>query len=83
MTFWSIFLGVLSGIVAGVIINLVVVSIIQKNSQKQSINNLKFEIEYNIKKINEFLEELTNYRIKIMQTILINTLVIFLYQKSF
>lgn len=62
MTFWSVFLGVLSGIVAGVIINLVVVSIIKRNSQKQSINNLKFEIEYNIKKIHEFLEELNNYR---------------------
>ena len=64
MTFWSVFFGVLSGIVAGVIINLVVVLLIKRYSQKQSINNLKFEIEYNIKKINEFLEELNNYRNK-------------------
>lgn len=62
MTFWSVFLGVLSGIVAGIIINLVIASIIKKNSQKQSINNLKFEIEYNIKKINKSLEDLNNYR---------------------
>jgi len=64
MTFWNMFFGVFSGIIAGVIINLTVVSIIKRNSQKQSIDNLKFEIDYNIKKINEFLEELNNYRNK-------------------
>ncbi|NCO31686.1 hypothetical protein GW891_02525 [bacterium] len=64
MTFWNVFFGVFSGIIAGVIINLTVVSIIKRNSQKQSIDNLKFEIDYNIKKINEFLEELNNYRNK-------------------
>jgi len=62
MTFWNVFFGVFLGIVAGVIINLVVVSIIKNNSEKRLINNLKFEIEYNIKKIDKFLEKLINYR---------------------
>ena len=54
MTFWNVFFGVFSGIIAGVIINLTVVSIIKRNSQKQSIDNLKFEIDYNIKKISKY-----------------------------
>jgi len=62
MTFWNVFFGVFSGIVVGVIINLAVVSIVKNNSEKQLINNLKFEIEYNIKKIDKFLEKLINYR---------------------
>jgi uncharacterized membrane-anchored protein YhcB (DUF1043 family) len=74
------FLGVLSSIVAGIIINLVIASIIKKNSQRQSINNLKFEIEYNIKKINEFLEDLNNYR---NENNADNIKDIFLYQKLF
>ena len=45
MTFWNVFFGVFSGIIAGVIINLTIFSIIKRNSQKQSIDNLKFEID--------------------------------------
>ena len=50
MTFWNVFFAVLSGIVAGVIINLAVIAIINRFSRSKAIANLKFEIDFNIKR---------------------------------
>jgi len=65
MTFWNVFLAVLSGIVAGVIINLVLVAIMNFRFQNRAIANLKFEIDFNIGSIDSLLEEIKKYRDKI------------------
>jgi len=62
MTFWNVFFGVFAGIVAGIFINLAISAIKNYNTQKKLINNLKYEIEFNLKKIDAFLEEFREYR---------------------
>lgn len=64
MSFFNVFWGVFSGIVAGVIINLVIIAVRERIVRGKLIKNLKFEIDFNIKKIDSFLEELNKYRNK-------------------
>lgn len=54
--------GVFLGVVAGVAITLITQWINEKSKESQKVKNLKFELELNIKKINEWLEEITKYR---------------------
>ena len=65
MTFWNVFFGVLAGVVSGVVINLIINWIFIKNKNKNWKNNLKFEINYNIKKLESFTEEIVKYRNKV------------------
>jgi len=65
MTFWNVFSGVLAGIVAGVAINIIINWVTIKNINKDWRNNLKFEINYNIKKLESFIEEVVKYRNKV------------------
>ena len=65
MTFWSVFFGVFAGIIAGVFINLAIIAVRSCSYQKKAIKNLKFEIDFNIKKIDSFLVELLKYRNKV------------------
>lgn len=65
MTFWGAFFGVTFGVVAGVFINLIIGWIQNKKSQSNMIRNIKFEIDFNIKKIESFLKELGRYRNKV------------------
>ncbi|MBU4449891.1 MAG: hypothetical protein KKE35_01205, partial [Actinobacteria bacterium] len=65
MTFWNVFSGVLAGIVAGVAINIIINRVTIKNINKDWRNNLKFEINYNIKKLESFIEEVVKYRNKV------------------
>ncbi len=62
MTFWNIFFSVLAGIVAGTGINLCVGWAINRQAEKKDIKNLKFEIDFNIKKIGELKKEFQEYR---------------------
>ena len=65
MTFWSVFFGVLAGIFAGIGINIGIDFVRKCIVKEKIIKNLKFEINFNIKKINSFLEELDRYRDKV------------------
>jgi len=62
MTFWNVFLGVFAGIIAGIIISLVIDEIRNYKISRKMRNNLKFEIEFNKKKIDSFLADLEEYR---------------------
>ncbi len=62
MTFWNVFFGVFAGIIAGVTINLIINSIKLKIIKIDWKKNLKFEISYNIEKLDSFLEEINTYR---------------------
>jgi len=62
MTFCSVFLGVLSGIIAGVLINIAIDAYRNWRIQRKNIKNLKFEIDFNIKKIDLLLADIQNYR---------------------
>lgn len=62
MTFWNVFLGVFAGIVAGIIINIAIEEIRNYKISRRMKRNLKFEIEFNIIKINSFLADLKGYR---------------------
>jgi len=64
MNFWNVFFGVFSGIIAGVCINLIIKWIRDYSYRKRLIKNLKFEFDFNVKKIDSFLEELNEYRNK-------------------
>jgi len=65
MTFWGLFFGVLAGILAGIGINIGIDFVRKCIVKKKIIKNLKFEIDFNIEKINSFLEELDKYRDKV------------------
>jgi hypothetical protein len=62
MNFWNVFFGVFSGIIAGVFINLIINWIREYSYKKKIKRNLKFEFDFNIKKIDSFLEELNKYQ---------------------
>lgn len=54
--------GVFLGVLAGVAITLLVQWIQQKRNENQQAKNLKFELEFNIRKIDQWLEESARYR---------------------
>lgn len=54
--------GVFLGVLAGVAVTLLTQWFIQRRNETKKLKNLKFEFEYNIKKINNWLEEVTRYR---------------------
>jgi len=65
MTFWNVFFGVFAGIIAGVVIHLGIDAIRNCRFKKKAKNNLKFEIDFNISKIDSFFKELEKYRNKV------------------
>ena len=65
MTFFGAFTGVLFGIIAGVGIHLIVGAIKERRIREKVKENLKFEIDFNIKRIDYFLKELVKYRNKV------------------
>lgn len=50
------------GIVAGIGVNILTQKIINWKNEKNILKNFKFEIDFNVKKINRFLEYLRDYR---------------------
>jgi len=72
MTFWNVFFGVFAGIIAGVGIHLGIELIRGCIARKKMVKNLKFEIDFNIGKIDSFLEELGRYRDKVTGDSLFN-----------
>lgn len=62
MTFWNVFFGVFAGVIAGVFITLLIDAVKKYYAQKRLISNLKFEIDFNLKKIDTFFGELKKYR---------------------
>ena len=67
MTFWSIFFSVLAGILAGVGINIGIDMVRACINRKRTVKNLKFEIIYNLGKLNLFLEELDKFHKKVTE----------------
>jgi len=62
MTFWNVFFGVFAGIIAGIAINFAIEALRNCKINRKMVKNLKFEIEFNIKKIDSFLNDLKRYR---------------------
>lgn len=62
MTFWNVFFGVFAGIIAGIAINFAIEALRNYKINRKMVKNLKFEIEFNIKKIDSFLDDLKRYR---------------------
>lgn len=56
--------GVFLGVIAGTFVVILVQKFTVWRQEEQKVKNLKFELNLNIKKIDEFLEKLTNYRNK-------------------
>ncbi|MBA3017464.1 MAG: hypothetical protein KJ550_09615 [Proteobacteria bacterium] len=56
------FTGVFLGVLAGTAVTLLVQFLIRKKDEKNQIENLRFELEINLKKIHEWRDELTKYR---------------------
>ncbi len=54
--------GVFLGVIAGVVVTLVANAIIYKRRNRKNAQNLLFEYELNIKKIDLWLEEIERYR---------------------
>ena len=54
--------GVFLGVVAGVLINLLTQFVINRKNENSKIDNLRFELELNIKKIDRWIEEIFSYR---------------------
>lgn len=54
--------GIFLGVVAGTAVTLLSQWAIRKWNESQSVKNLKFELELNMKKIDKWLEEITEYR---------------------
>ena len=61
--------GVFLGVIAGVVVTLIASTIIDKRRNKKNAQNLLFEFELNIKKIDLWLEEIEKYR-KFLDSIL-------------
>lgn len=55
-------MGVFAGIIAGIAINLVIEALRNHRVNVKMVKNLKFEIEFNIKKIDKYLDDLKLYR---------------------
>lgn len=62
MTFWNVFFGVFAGIIAGIAINFAIEALRNCKINRKMVKNLKFEIEFNIKKIDSFLDDFKRYR---------------------
>ena len=54
--------GVFLGVICGTAVTLVVVYINKRKNLNQQIKNLKFELDYNIKKLDSWIEEVEKYR---------------------
>ena len=54
--------GVFLGVLAGTAVTLLVAYINKRNNLKQQNKNLKFEFDYNIKKLDSWIEEIEKYR---------------------
>lgn len=56
------FLGVFLGVVAGTIVNILTVWFFYTRHESQQAGNLQFELDLNIRKIDKWLNEITNWR---------------------
>jgi len=65
MTFWNVFFGVFAGIIAGVGIHLGIDLVRNLITRKKTRENLKFEIDFNVKKLDLFLGELRTFNDKV------------------
>jgi hypothetical protein len=54
--------GVFLGVIAGVVVNIGVQRYLIWRSQSQTVRNLKFELDFNIRKLDRFLEQMVAYR---------------------
>ena len=54
--------GVFLGVLAGAAVTLLVQWVVERRKEKQKVKNLKFELEFDIRKIDKFLDEITRYR---------------------
>lgn len=68
----SQFIGVLLGVVAGTAITVLAQKWIYRQSKKDQIKNLKSELELNVKKIDDWIEEIGKYRNKVNGDSLLN-----------
>ena len=59
---FGIVVGVCVGVVSGALVNLAVQWINEKRLERRLISNLKFELRFDIKKIDQWLSEVTRYR---------------------
>jgi len=65
MNYWGYLLeglGVAIGIIAGIVVAIVLQKIINWKKEQQKVKNLIFELQMNIKKIDDLLEETQKYR---------------------
>lgn len=61
-SFCGWFFAVLTGILSGTAINILVEKVSKRNIEKQLVENLIFEVNYNTKKMDTFLEEMNRYK---------------------
>lgn len=62
MTYFLQGFGVFLGVIAGIAINIGVQRYLAWRDQKQKVENLKFELDFNTRKLDGFLQELVKYR---------------------
>ena len=55
-------LSVFGGVIAGVFVSAITEMLINRQQEKQKLRNLEFELQANIKKLDEWLDELSRYR---------------------
>ena len=55
-------LGVFVGVLAGTTVTFLAALALRKWNESQQVQNLKFELNFNIKKMDGWLDEITNYR---------------------
>ncbi|NQZ14219.1 MAG: hypothetical protein HRT94_05290 [Alphaproteobacteria bacterium] len=63
----GVFAGVFAGIFAGTVISLLINRHIDKKSQAYAVRALNFELQYNIGKVDGFLEELSKYKTAVVE----------------
>lgn len=61
-SFFVWFLAILTGILSGTVINILVEKINKRNIEKELVKNLIFEVNYNMKKMDTFIEEIDRYK---------------------
>lgn len=92
MTFWSVFFGVFLGIIAGLAVNLLINAINNYRTEKKMMESLKYEIGFNIERIDEFIkwvkmlneyagkDELSDYRYTFNFSKILNTTLKYMFQ---
>jgi len=66
MGFCEVFFGVAAGLIVGLLVHLLVTWYINFNRERNAVKYFKYEIDVNVKKINSFIKELENYKIKVL-----------------